>query len=300
MKSTLLIFVVGIGIGKNDPESNPFVQNEYKFLSTHFAEVPTLENQRIEKENKFIFPVDANLGVEGLPQSGTGQTSIFCGVNASKIVGKHFGPFPYSTLIPIIDRENIFRKYSEAGKSVCFANAYPQIFFDYVNAGKRRLSVTTLSCIKTGVRLNTSTDLRSGRAVTAEIDNSRWVEKLNYNLPIVKPETAARRLLKLASQNHLTLFEFFFSDHFGHKRQLDIYPRIMSNFDRFLLYIISNIDNEMSLLVCSDHGNFEDMSVKTHTRNPAFTLSAGRGSEYLAGRITDLSQIQQAVLENDS
>ncbi len=51
------------------------------------------------------------LGVEGLPQSGTGQTSIFCGVNASKIVGKHFGPYPYSTLIPIIKEKNIFKHY---------------------------------------------------------------------------------------------------------------------------------------------------------------------------------------------
>lgn len=290
----------GIGIGKNDPEANPFIKYNYKFLSETFSTIPTLENQYLESENRFLFPVDANLGVEGLPQSGTGQTAIFCGVNAPKIVGKHFGPYPYSTLIPIIEMDNIFRYYRDRGKKSFFANAYPKIFFDYIKTKKGRLSVTSLSCLLSGIKLNGPTAVRNGKALTAEIDNKRWVEKLDYKLPVIKPETAAKRLLQITEENNLTVYEFFLTDHFGHGRSMEIFERTMGVFDKFMCYILNNISSNISLIVCSDHGNFEDISIKTHTRNPALTISAGRGAKFLSEKIKDLTDLKLALWENDS
>ena len=101
----LMIFIDGIGIGKEDYEYNPFFKYNFKTFSDLFGDIPSLNNQIIKKNNRFIFPSDARLGIDGLPQSGTGQTSIFCGINAAEFVGKHFGPYPYSTLIPIIKKK---------------------------------------------------------------------------------------------------------------------------------------------------------------------------------------------------
>ena len=232
-----------------------------------------------------------------LPQSGTGQTSIFCGINAPKILGKHFGPYPHTTLIPKIKKLNIFKTLLDKDKNVVFANAYPQVFFDYINSGKKRLSVTSLSCILSNVKLKNEQDLRDGNALSAEIDNSRWVTKLNYDLPIIKPELAAQRLFKLALENDFTLFEYFYTDHIGHFRIKDVADEILKTLDEFLYYILSNLPDELTLLICSDHGNIEDMSIKMHTRNPALTISAGLHAYQLAKKIENISQIKDSLLD---
>ncbi len=236
------------------------------------------------------------MGVKGLPLSGTGQTSIFCGVNASKIVGKHFGPYPYSTLIPIIKEKNIFKHYLSQSEKVSFANAYPKIFFDYINSGKKRLSATSLSCMLSGMRLNTVTDVRRGRALTAEIDNDRWNKKLGYNLPVIKPQTAARRLLRLSEKNKFTMYEFFLTDHLGHGRIKDEFDKVVHLLDNFLLTVLNEFDySNNTLIICSDHGNFEDISVKTHTLNPAFTLTAGKHAFDIADNIKHLYDIKGSI-----
>ena len=213
-----MIFIDGVGIGKEDYQFNPFFKYGFKTFTEIFGEIPSLNKQFLSSNQSFLFPTDARLGVEGFPQSGTGQTSIFCGMNAAKFIGKHFGPFPYSTLIPIIEKENILGTFLKKKQKVSFANAYPKQFFDYVKSGRGRLSVTTLSCKLSRIRLNTSTDLRRGKALTAEITNERWINKLNYNLPMISPKVAARRLLRVANNNKFTLYEFYLTDHLGHGR----------------------------------------------------------------------------------
>lgn len=297
MKSTLLIFLDGVGIGKDDFRNNPFFKYKFRIFNEIFPVAPSLDNQYLQVDGKYLFPADACMEVEDLPQSGTGQTSIFCGVNAPKIVGHHFGPYPYSTLLPFIKEENIFVEFLRRKKKVAFANAYPKIFYDYINSGRKRLSVTSLSCLMSGVKLKTVTDLRRGNALSAEIDNRRWVESLNYNLPVIKPATAARRLLRLASKQNFTLFEFFLTDHLGHGRYPDLMKYTLSVLDEFLFHVMKNLPKEISLVICSDHGNLEDISIKTHTRNPALTITAGRNAEALSKKIVHLYDIKKAILE---
>lgn len=296
MSKVLMIFVDGVGIGENDSTKNIFFTRRFKFINDIFGEVPHLQNQLIEKDGKYIFPTDACLGVSDLPQSGTGQISIFCGINAPSILGRHFGPYPHSELIPFLKKLNIFKSFLDLNKKVVFANAYPKIFFDYIDSGKKRLSVTSLSCLLSGVPLKSETDLANGNALSAEIDNSRWVTKLNYDLPIITPKLAVERLFKLTEENDFTLFEYFYSDHIGHYRIKDVADEILNTFDEFLYLILSNLPDDITLLICSDHGNIEDMSVKMHTRNPALTITAGKHSDKLARQIKDITQIKNAII----
>jgi len=293
-----MIFIDGVGIGKEDKIYNPFFKYQFKTFLKHFYKIPTLKNPILKNKHAIIFPTDPIMGVKGLPLSGTGQTSIFCGVNASKIIGQHFGPYPYSTLIPIIKEKNIFKYFLNRGEKVSFANAYPKIFFDYINSGKKRLSVTSLSCLLSGMRLNSVTDVRRGRALTAEIINERWNKKLGYNLPVIRPQTAASRLLRISDRNKFTLYEFFLTDHLGHGRIKDEFDKVMYLLDNFLLTILNEFDYiNKTLIICSDHGNFEDTSIKTHTLNPALTLTAGKHAFDIAENIKHLYNIKGAIIK---
>jgi hypothetical protein len=296
MPNILMIFIDGVGIGKEDYEYNPFFKYGFKAFEKYFGRIPSLDNPVLKSTNRFLFPVDATLGVEGLPQSGTGQTSIFCGVNAAKIIGQHFGPYPYSTLIPIIKEKNIFKHYLNNKQKVMFANAYPKVFFEYIKSGKKRLSATSLMCQLNGMRLNKSDDVRKGKALTAEITNERWNHKLGYKLPVIAPETAAQRLLRIASNHTFTLYEFFLTDHIGHGRYGEEFNLIFNSLDRFLSEIFLKLDyHKTSVIICSDHGNLEDTSVKTHTLNPALMIAAGRNAELILSQVDDLTKIKTAV-----
>lgn len=292
-----MIFIDGVGIGKKDYENNPFFKFGFRTFSENFGSIPHLDNKKLSASYGYLFPVDARMGVPDIPLSGTGQTSIFCGVNAPKLIGKHFGPYPYSTLIPIIKEKNILREFKRRRKKVTFVNAYPKVFFDYVNSGRRRLSVTTLSCLLTGIKLNKISDLHKGRALSAEIDNRRLTERMNYKLPVIKPETAADRLLRLGSRNHFTLFEIFHTDHLGHGRNIDWLEYTTGILDRFLFHLTKNLSSNMTLIVCSDHGNFEDLSIKMHTLNPALGMTFGKNSLMLAKKIKNLADIKPAIME---
>ncbi len=298
MNNVLMVFLDGVGIGKKDNQFNPFFKYGFKTFENIFGSIPSIDNQRLTNGTHYLFPTDANLGVEGLPQSGTGQASLFCGFNAPKFVGKHFGPYPYSTTIPILEKESLLIHFRNESGGSYFANAYPKAFFDYVESGRTRLSVTTLTCQLTGIKLNRVSDVREGNALTAELTNERWNQRLGYKLKVIKPKTAARRLLRIAKNYKFTLYEFYLSDHIGHLRLANEFEKIFTELDEFLFTLLNEVDSKkMSLVVCSDHGNLEDLSVKTHTRNPALTITAGRSAEEIAETVTDITQVKQAIIK---
>lgn len=292
-----MLFLDGVGIGKEDYEYNPFFRYGFKTFNKLLGDIPSNKNQIISNNGFYLTPVDATLGVGGFPQSGTGQTSIFCGINAAKYIGKHFGPYPYSTLIPVIKEKNIFADYLSKRKKSFFANAYPKIFFDYLKSGKSRLSVTSLSCRLSGLRLNRVSDVRRGNALTAEITNERWNKKLGYKLPVIKSETAARRLIRSAVKNDFTLYEYFLTDHLGHGRYDGDLEKTLKTLDDFLFTILNEADKSvLTIIICSDHGNFEDLSFKTHTFNPSIFLTAGKHAKEISDKVKDLSQIKEAII----
>ena len=296
MNHVLMVFLDGVGIGKKDFKNNPFFKFGFKTFENIFGSIPSLENPVIRKKNLYLFPADAKLGVSGLPQSGTGQVSLFCGFNAPKFAGKHYGPFPFSTTVPLLLKDHILLHYKKNGGSF-FANAYPKVFFDYINSGKSRLSTTTLSCNRTGIRFNTISDVRNGKALTAEFTNERWNRKLGYNLPVIKSKTAARRLSRIASKNKFTLYEYYLTDHLGHWRLADEFDKLYSELDQFLFTLLDEIDNNVTLIICSDHGNLEDLSVKTHTLNPSLTITAGKNSEAIFKSVKTIVDIKPAILK---
>lgn len=296
-KRLMMVFVDGLGIGKNNPEINPLVKFKFDFFN-YLGSTPTLRNSRIFNKQFSVVPVNATMGVEGLPQSGTGQTAIFCGFNASKFIGKHFGPYPYSTLKPVIQKKNIFIELERRNFKTYFSNAYPERFFEYLRNGRKTLSVTTYSYLSSGKELNDLTKLLNKKAITAEITNQVWNTKFGYNLPVISPEKAGERFHEISKEFDFNLFEYFLTDYAGHSQDFNYAFEVLDILSKFLIGIIHSMDFEKeALIIISDHGNVEDLSVKAHTRNPALGVFIGIKHKEFAEKVKYLYQLKKRIID---
>lgn len=295
---TIFLFLDGVGLGKTDPDVNPMFRARLPHLRSLLGgKLPHLGLRRISSERAVAIPLNATLGVAGLPQSGTGQATLFTGVNAAKMMGKHFGPYPATTIVPLIEADNVFRQYKSKGRSVCFANAFPKQFFDYASSGKRRLSVTTLSCRFAGVPLHDAESLSRDESVSADITRARWPELGYPDLPIITPREAGRHLWSITARHSFTLFEYWLTDYAGHGRDMATGVETLERFDGMLGGLLEDFDpKECTLILTSDHGNIEDLSTKSHTRNPVPCILAGRKHRELSAALKTLVHVTPALL----
>jgi 2,3-bisphosphoglycerate-independent phosphoglycerate mutase len=297
---TLFLFLDGLGLGKADPDVNPLFRARLPHLRSLLdGKLPHLSRRKITSDRAVAIPLNATLGIDGLPQSGTGQATLFSGVNASKLMGRHFGPHPATTLHPLIETKNIFRQYLDSGRTVCFANAFPKQFFEYAASGKRRLSVTTLSCRYAGVPLKDAESLARDESVSADITRARWPELGYPDLPIIKPHEAGKHLLNIAVRHSFTLFEYWLTDYAGHGRDMTIAVETLERFDGLLGGVLENFDDkECTIVLTSDHGNIEDLATKSHTRNPVPCILAGRKHRELSTILKSLAHVTPALIES--
>jgi 2,3-bisphosphoglycerate-independent phosphoglycerate mutase len=221
--------------------------------------------QFIELLKEFSFGVDACLGVEGLPQSATGQTSMFTGVNAAMLMGKHLAAFPGKKLKELISEKNILRKLKTLGLKPVFANAYASTTLESIY-NSRYCSVTTAMIYSIQKETFSGEDLINGRCVYHDITNETLNKKLN--IPIISPVKAASNLLNLSRRYDFTLFEYFLTDRAGHKKDMPFLKKVLFQLSEFILELYKNLPNDTIVILCSDHGNCEDVNTKIHTLNP--------------------------------
>jgi len=124
----LLFFVDGIGIGDPDPTSNPLAAARLPVLDRLLGSRGALIGEGAATTGEACFSsIDANLGIPGLPQSGTGQTSLLAGTNAAELLGRHFGPWVHTELRDLLARDNLLSRATRASRIAAFANAYPSL-----------------------------------------------------------------------------------------------------------------------------------------------------------------------------
>lgn len=275
----MLLFVDGLGIGAADPAVNPIVGGACPVLARFIADEAV--------------PVDACLGVSGLPQSATGQAALLTGVNAPLAMGRHIEGFPGPALQEIVREHNILRRATAAGLRATFANAY---FIDAVTAAAiRRPSVTTVAAQSTGAPLRGPADLLAGRAVYQDLTREA-LRARGFDGPIVSPEESGAHLAALAAEHDLTLFEFFQTDRAGHSGDRARAEAVLACYDRFLQAALRFAETPGHLvLLSSDHGNIEDLRVTTHTRNPVPFAARGDGAAELRSRVRSLTDIAPAI-----
>src|SRR6195256_7076544 len=167
--SVLLFFIDGLGIGTRGPH-NPF------HGLTDAAPLAIFQDEPADIPfNGVLAPTDARLGVDGRPQSASGQTTILTGINAPETIGYHKQGFPNQALLDIIREHSLFVQLKRAGVSpITFANTYTKRFFE---SRPRWISASTAAVEAAGLRFNQVEDLRAGAAVFHDFTNELLIEQ---------------------------------------------------------------------------------------------------------------------------
>jgi hypothetical protein len=283
----LLLFIDGFGIGEHDPARNPLAKFSSPYLSI-FKDVPLPQLPY----GGVVIPTRADMDMPGLPQSATGQTAIFTGQNASKALGHHQSGFPTPTLRRLLNESSLFKSVAAMGKTGVFANALSQEYFD--RRGER-ISATTRALLAGGFSWLNMDDLRDGRAVSHDLTNE-FLRGMDLDVPLRTPEESAKILASLCQHHDFTLFEFILTDMIGHSQEMAQAETVIRRLDILLNIVLAQIDSQNTTVVLtSDHGNFEDLSVKTHTHNLVPTCVWGAGQKIFMERVKRLENIAGSI-----
>jgi len=162
-------------------------------------------------------PIDATLGVDGLPQSGTGQTALLAGVNAAKLHGRHQPHFPPVALRGLLAERSIFRRVQSRGGRATFANPFGPGYWQALAARRLRRSASVIAAEGAGLRFRDGEALRAGRAVSWDVTNAAMRAR-DIQAPLVTPSQAGANLARLAHDHDLVFYESFLPDMAGHGR----------------------------------------------------------------------------------
>jgi hypothetical protein len=275
----LFLFIDGVGL-RPPAKDNP----------VHAGICPVL-CQLIETQSVAI---DACLDTKGLPQSATGQATMFTGVNASQYMGRHCEGFPGPTLRKLIEENNLFMELTRKGLRCRFADAYMVDSVDDIR-GRRFKSVTTVMALTQPETISVQDDLLDNQAVSHDITRSSLREK-GLAVSMVTPPQAAEHLIQVARANDFTLYEFFQTDLAGHSCDYDHACETLKMLDQFLDSVVKLCrTTNMLLILTSDHGNIEDMSTRGHTRNPVPLIAVGPGADEIKTNAVCLTDITPRI-----
>jgi 2,3-bisphosphoglycerate-independent phosphoglycerate mutase len=286
----LLFFVDGLGIGARGP------QNPLDVLGDEAAPLAVFQDEEPQLiHDGLLIRTDARLGVEGRPQSASGQTTILTGVNAPALLGYHKQGFPNQALRDILQEHSIFLQLKRAGIDPnAFANAYTQRFFE---TRPRWVSATTAAVEAAGMSFRDLDDLRRGRAVFMDFTNAFLIERGEDVTPRT-PEEAAEVLANVVAEHRFTLYEYFITDKIGHAQDMDAARSYIPSLARYLRTVLARLDLEQTtVILTSDHGNIEDLSLRNHTLNEVPTLVWGAARHAVARRVRSLADITPAIIE---
>ncbi len=297
-KHALIFFIDGVGMGSADPEVNPFVTADLPVLTALFGDGWYLaDGGRRTTEQASLVPTDACLGVEGRPQSATGQAAILTGRNVSAAIGEHYGPKPNQPVRDEIAKGSLFSETTELGEKAALLSPYPQGYFDAINSGKRLYSSVPQAAVNAGIKLFGPDELMAQKAVSPGFTGEVWRTILDYpDAPLYTLHEAGQQIAKIAADYRFSFFEHWPSDRLGHRGPLSEAKAHLEKLDKVYGGLLEGWDAENGLLVISsDHGNIEDKTHRHHTKNRVATILVGKGHAELAESIEDLTGIAQAV-----
>lgn len=277
-----IIFLFVDGLGLRAPATDNPVNPEV---------CPTL-CRLIERESR---PIDACLGVAGLPQSATGQATMFTGVNCSAAMGRHCEGFPGPELRNIIEENNLFLQLRRRGKKVRFADAYLVDSTEELSS-RRFKSVTTVMALTAPETISTADDLMADRALMQDLTRIT-IQDRYPDIPVIPPQRAAEHLFAIARENDFTLYEFFQTDISGHSMDYARACAVLRVYDRFLASLLRyTAAAGITVVMTADHGNIESVDERGHTMNPVPFVATGPKAAFLRERVKSLIDVTPAIL----
>jgi hypothetical protein len=288
--ATLLLFFDGVGIGRDDAETNPFAE-------AGVARLAPLAGRAPDPAGAFR-PLDATLGVAGLPQSATGQTTIYTGTNAAQVLGRHHPGFPGPTLWTLIEKDSLFHRMLREGRRPTFANAYGHAYF----AVKRRWSVTTRMISTSGVPFRWLEEEEPRDEALPHDYTGEWLHRRGSAFGKRRTAGGAARVLsRLLDRNDLVLYEYFLTDLVGHRGEREDRVKQARRIEELVDAVVGTVDlARHRVVVISDHGNLEDGTSGSHTRNPVPLLAWGIGAAALVAAVDSLEALTPALVADSA
>ncbi|WP_224367232.1 metalloenzyme [Hyalangium versicolor] len=281
-----LLFIDGVGVGRKDPAVNPLAGRSH--LLSQFSDAPGIPLP----EGGRCVPVDTTFGVEGRPQSASNQTAILTGEPAPVLIQGHVLGYPNRPLRELLAERSLVKRLVASGRRATFANSYPAPYLDALQLRrresttppeftfppgmKRRLkpSASTLAFAAGDVPLRTLDDARAGDGLTHDIIGTH-AKARGLSVPQRTPEEAAGIFWRVAEEADFTFFEHYLADEAGHARDFEAAFHALDTFDAFARAVVATRPADARVLICSDHGNVEDLSTRSHTLNPVPVLYFG-------------------------
>jgi hypothetical protein len=299
MTKILFIFLDGIGLGADNPETNPLARAELPYLQALLGGRKLVASAApYESERVSLLALDAGLGVSGLPQSATGQAVLMTGVNIPAELGYHYGPKPNPEVAGYLKNGNTLFSWLRAkDKKAALLNAFPPRYFSGIKSGKRLYSSIPLAVTSAGYPLFTQEDLLSGRALSADFTGHGWRSMLKIaEAPVMSAQEAGKKLAKLAEGYDFSMFEYWASDYAGHKQNMEWAMEQLEVFNGVLDGLVKNwnlVDD--LILITSDHGNMEDLSTRRHTNAKVPGIVIGKKHKTFSEGLTDLTGIAPRI-----
>lgn len=298
----LFLFMDGVGLGADNPRVNPLARADLPNLDALLGgRKLTASSVPLESERASVVALDAVMGVDGMPQSATGQASLLTGKNIPKLVGEHFGPKPNQAVRGLLEEGSLFSALARAGYTATLLNAYPARYFEAINSGKRLYSSIPQAVVSAGIDLNGKDKFFAGEALSADFTGEGWRTHLNMpDTPVTSPQQAGRNLAQLAASYDLAFFEYWPSDYAGHRQNWEDAVELLEQFDKVLGGLLEEWDDQQGLiLLTSDHGNLEALDTRRHTANPVPGLVIGAPemrAKFVEGLHT-LADVTPAILQ---
>jgi 2,3-bisphosphoglycerate-independent phosphoglycerate mutase len=287
--STLLLFIDGIGVGSDDSSRNPFGVPGIRHLAPLAGRAPS--------DGAAFRPLDATLGVSGLPQSATGQTTLFTGVNAARTIGRHHPGLPGPTLQAILRAESLFSKLVSRGLRPTFANAFTA---RYLESKRPRFGATTHMVMASGVRLRTLEEDDARDSALSHEYTGTWMSRRGFPSRPRTPDDAAAVLSGLLEEHDLVLYEYFLTDLAGHRGTRDERFHQALHVEALVGAVLKAADpSRHRVVLVSDHGNLEESDHDRHTTNPAPLFAWGRAAEEFVARVDAMDELTPALVEED-
>jgi hypothetical protein len=277
----LMLFVDGVGLAPASAD-NPFAAVRTPALESLLGGSLTSDQERVE-DDLVLLPLDATLGVDGLPQSATGQASLFTGRNGAARLGRHQTGLPGPRMRELVEEEGLLLRARRAGLDATFANAYSQDYLRDLQAGRRRPSVTTCAAMAAGVELPMVDDLRRDHAVSWDYCRDHFGAGTESGIESIPAPVAGSHLVLIAGRHDLTVHESFLTDLAGHLKRGVSPSEAVVRLDGVIAGIEAHRPEDVTWILTSDHGNLEDTSQGSHTRNPVPLLAVGPGAHGFLG-----------------
>lgn len=262
-----ILFTDGVGVGPRAPATNPLARDAYLLSQFDDGTGTPLPPGGTRLD------VDTTFGVEGRPQSASNQTAIFTGQPAPRLIGQHVLGYPNAPLRELLARHSVVRAMRDAQRTVAFLNAFPLAYLDALKLRHAEAPDDGITIPpRYARRLKASASTLAFAAADAEFHTLAG-RALTHDLKRVPPDEAAARFWNLAAD--FTLFEHFLADEAGHAQDADAARDALSRFDTFARAVIASRPADAQVLICSDHGNVEDLSTRGHTHNRVAVLHFG-------------------------